>query len=44
MSVWKFDGSNFSYYMEQMQDYLVLKGQTDLIENIVASVGIKLEE
>ena len=33
MSLRKFDGSNFNFWKEQMQDYLIVKGQIDLIEN-----------
>ena len=33
MSLRKFDGTNFSYWKEQMQDYLIVKAQIDLIEN-----------
>ena len=33
MSLRKFDGSNFNFWKEQMQDYLIVKGQIDPIEN-----------
>ena len=32
MSLRKFDGSNFNFRQELMQDYLIAKGQIDLIE------------
>ena len=32
MSLRKFDGSNFNFWKEQMQDYLIVKGQIDPIE------------
>ena len=44
MSLRKFDGTNFRYWKEQMQDYLILKGQIDLIENAMAPSTVKLEE
>ena len=28
----RFDGSNFNFWKEQMQDYLIVKGQIDPIE------------
>ena len=31
MSLRKFDGSNFNFWKEQMQDYLIVKGQIDPI-------------
>ena len=36
MSLRRFDGSNFNFWKEQMQDYLIVKGQIDPIENEVA--------
>ena len=30
MSLRRFDGSNFNFWKEQMQDYLIVKGQIDL--------------
>ena len=33
MSLRRFDGSNFNFWKEQMQDYLIVKGQIDPIEN-----------
>ena len=44
MSQRKFDGSNFNFWNEQMQDYLIVKGQIDPIENENAPVGYKLLE
>ena len=32
MSLRRFDGSNFNFRKEQMQDYLIVKGQIDTIE------------
>ena len=32
MRLRKFDGSNFNFLKEQMQDYLIVKGQIDPIE------------
>ena len=34
MSLKKFDGSNFSYKKEHMQDYLIVKVLIELIENV----------
>ena len=39
----KFDDTNFSYWKEQMQDYLIVKGQIDLIENATSPSSVKLE-
>ena len=33
MSLNKFDGSNFNFWKEKMQDYLIVKGQIDPIES-----------
>ena len=33
MSLRRFDGSNFNFWKEQMQDYLIVKCQIDPIEN-----------
>ena len=38
MSLRRFDGSNFNFWKEQMQDYLIVKGQIDPIENENAPV------
>ena len=32
MSLRRFDDSNFNFWKEQMQDYLIVKGQIDPIE------------
>ena len=32
MSLNKFDGSNFNFWKEKMQDYLIVKGQINPIE------------
>ena len=32
MSLRRFDGSNFNFWKEQMQAYLIVKGQIDPIE------------
>ena len=32
MSLRKFDGLNFNFWKEQMQDYLIVKGHIDPIE------------
>ena len=44
MSLRKFDGTNFSYWKEQMQDNLIVKGKINLIENETVTTGTKLEE
>ena len=44
MSLRKFDGSNFNFWQEQMQDYLIVKGQIDPIENEVAPKIYKVNE
>ena len=41
MSLWKFDGLNFNFWKEQMQDYLIVKGQIDPIENEAPPEGYK---
>ena len=41
MSLRKFDGSNFNFWKEQMQVYLIVKGQIDLIETKNPPEGIK---
>ena len=33
MSLRRFDGLNFNFWKEQMQDYLIVKGQIDPIKN-----------
>ena len=44
MSLRKFDGSNFNFWKEQMQDYLKVKGQIDLIKTENPPEGIKPNE
>ena len=44
MSLWKFDGTNFNYWKDQMQDYFIMRGQIDPIKNVVAPAGTKPEE
>ena len=44
MSLRRFDGSNFNFWKEQMQDYLIVKGQIDPIENEVAQEIYKANE
>ena len=44
MSVRKFDGSNFNFWKKQMQYYLIVKGQIDLIETENPLEGYKLNE
>ena len=44
MSLRRFDGSNFNFWKEQMQDYLIVKGQIDPIENEVAPDIYKANE
>ena len=44
MSLRKFDGLNFNFWKEQMEDYLIVKGQIDPIKNENPPEGIKLNE
>ena len=44
MSLRNFDDSNFNFWKEQMQDYLIVKGQIDPIENEVAREIYKANE
>mgnify|MGYP000235155437 CR=1 FL=1 len=44
MSRRQFDRSKFSYWKEQMYDYLIMKGQIGLIENASALTRTKPEE
>ena len=44
MSLRRFDGSNFNFWKEQMQDYLIVKGQIDPIENESAPEIYKANE
>ena len=43
-SLRKFDGSNFNFWKEQLQDYLIVKGQIDLIETENPQEGYKPKE
>ena len=43
MSLRNSDGMNFNFRKEQMQDYMVVKGEIDLIENVVALASYKPE-
>ena len=44
MSLRKFDGSNFNFWKEQMQDSLIVKGQIDPIETENPLEGFKLNK
>ena len=44
MSLRRFDGSNFNFWKEQLQDYLIVKGQIDPIENESAPEIYKANE
>ena len=44
MSLRRFDGSNFNFWKEQMQDYLIVKGQIDPIENENSPEAYKANE
>ena len=44
MSLRKFDGSNFNFWKEEMQDYLIVKGPIDPIEIENAPKGYKPNE
>jgi hypothetical protein len=43
MSIRKFDGTNFNFWKKQMQDYLIVRGDIDPIENATAPATYKLE-
>jgi hypothetical protein len=43
MSIRKFDGTNFNFWKEQMQDYLVVRGYIDPIEHDTALAPYKPE-
>jgi hypothetical protein len=43
MSIRKFDGTNFNFWKEQMQDYLIVHGCIDPIENATAPTTYKPE-
>mgnify|MGYP006889205131 FL=1 len=44
MSLRKFDGLNFNFWKEQMQDYLIVKGQINPIETSNAPEWYKPNE
>ena len=44
MSLRKFDGTNFSYSKEQMENYIIVKGQIDLIQNATPPSIVKPDE
>ena len=44
MSLRKFDGSNFNFWKEQMQDYLIVKGRTNPIDIENPPKAYKLNE
>ena len=44
MSLRKFDGSNFNFWKEKMQDYLIVKGEIDPIETKNPPEGYKPNE
>ena len=44
MSPRKFDGTNFSYWKEQMKDYFIVEGHIDLIENATVPTRTNPEE
>ena len=44
MNLRRFDGLNFNFWKEQMQDYLIVKGQIDPIENENAPETYKANE
>jgi hypothetical protein len=43
MSIRKFDGTNFNFWKEQMQDYLIVRGQINPIEHNTALATYKPE-
>jgi hypothetical protein len=43
MSIRKFDGTNFNFWKEQMQDYLIVRGLIDPIEHNTAPASYKPE-
>jgi hypothetical protein len=43
MSIRKFDGTNFHFLKEQMQDYLIVHGYIDPIEHDTAPATYKPE-
>jgi hypothetical protein len=43
MSIRKFDGTNFNFWKEQMQDFLIVRGQIDPIEHDTTPATYKPE-
>jgi hypothetical protein len=43
MSIRKFDRTNFNFWKEQMEDYLIVRGYIDPIENATAPATYKPE-
>jgi hypothetical protein len=43
MSIWKFDGTNFNFWKEQMQEYLIVCAQIDPLEHDLAPTTYKPE-
>jgi hypothetical protein len=43
MSIRKFDGTNFNFWKEPMQDYLIVRGYIDPIDNTTAPATYKAE-
>jgi hypothetical protein len=41
MSIRKFDGTNFNFWKEQMQDYLIVRGYINPIEDDTAPASYK---
>jgi hypothetical protein len=41
MSIRKFDGTNFNFWKEEMQDYLIVRGYIDPIEHDTAPATYK---
>ena len=44
MRLQKFGGMKLNYWKEQIQDYLIMRGQLDPIENALALTGTKPKE
>jgi hypothetical protein len=44
LSIRKFDGTNFNFWKEQMQDYLIVRGYIDPIEHDTAPTTYKPDE
>jgi hypothetical protein len=43
ISIWKFDGTDFNLWMEQMEDYLIVRGYIDPIEHDTVPATYKLD-